>query len=780
MAATPLQTVPDSQKDKKWVEENVNSYQNLIFFEFKTIRSTYDNKCANQNLRRGIINPADFMKVIDTHRLGNQSFPTDLKHVGIGNSRITRLVGEHILRPFDFKAIVSSGDEMGVSRKENSKRDAIQQYMVEKLTQEIQDPQQLQAEIQKQAEYFKYDWQDTAEIGANIILNYYYQQQNLKEKFDSTFENFLVFGESIMRHQKIASAMAISIENPLRSFYISDSEATTEDGLEVYVNVQFLTPSTVQDRYWDKLSDTEVKRIQELRDYWNTIGNTPYPKIGSASTLAIVNEEAPTAQLLSPNDSEQFFFGSPVDQAGNVMVLYVLWKSKKQVLEIEYFDELGIQRTKFAHSKYKVDKNTETIKKKMWWSEWWQCTKIGSDIYVDYGPVDYLNSSTSNMSKQECPVTLQLHNFNNAKAQSLMDLIKPFDFWYDVYSDRRDKLVALLKPDILTYNPSMIPEGLDEGDYLYLIETTGTAPEDPTRSIPSGPAINKAAGNFNANGMRYLQSSGGATIRMVDEMMNSVLQQMDVVCGINSQRLGDVQPREAVANVQSANQNSSFITEKWFATHEFFKRRVMKKTLNIGKEILRENPQLLSWIMNDYTQAVMTDEQLRGVDMTDFDIMVTSSTHYEVVRQKIEMLFERAIASGTAKMSQLADLFMSNSLMSGIRKLKDNEQKQEQAQAQAQQAKNQLDKQMHDEKMALEYAKLRADVDKASIQSLGFEPDSSVDDIIKLRKQALEEQGHQETVKQNAKQNEQDQEALRLKEKEIEVKKIQAKKKTTS
>lgn len=781
MNTIPQQTIPDSKKNKDWVEENVNAYENLIFFEFKTIRANYVNKIANQNLRRGVLNPQDFMKVIDVHRTGLQSFPSDLKHVGIGNSRINRLLGEHILRPFDFRAVISSADEFSVSRKEDNRKQAIQQYLVEKLTQEITDPKELEAELGKQAEYFMYDWQDTAEIGANIILNYYYQQQNLKDKFDNTFENLLVFGEQIMVHEKIANEMNIRVANPLRSFYVADSESTTEDGLEIFVNITYLNPSSVQDKFYEFLTTEEVNRIQNYSTYWNTLSGNPYPQIGDASTLITVNEENPAgAQLLTPTENEQAFFASPTDIAGNIRVTYTLWKSKRKLKEVEYYDEFGIQRTKYVHSKYKISPNIEYVKKEIWVTEWWQCTKIGGDIYVNYGPVPYLNTTLNNISKQEPPVTIQNHNFNNAKAQSLMDIIKPFDFWYDLYAYRRDQLVALLKPDVLVYNTSMIPEGMDEGDYMYLIETTGTAPEDPTRAVPSGPAINRTVGSLNNTSMlRYVPSSGGSTIKVVDEMMNSVIQQMDMVCGINSQRLGDVQAREAVTNVQMANQNSSYITEKWFSVNEAFKRRVMKKTLNIGKEILREDPQKLSWIMNDYTQAVLTDEQLRSVDMADLDVIVTSSTQYEAIRQKVETLFERAIASGQAKISQLADLYTSSSLMAGIRKLKIDEQKTQQAQAAAAEAKNKLDKQIHDENLALEYAKIDADISKATISSLGFQEDTSTQDILKAQEVALKERQQNAKELQDQRQNEQDKEALRLKEKEIEVKKKQANKKTS-
>jgi hypothetical protein len=60
----PDQMVSDEKKaTKEWQKNNMDAFENIIMFENRQLRPTLYNKFNNYNLKRGVINQADFEKI---------------------------------------------------------------------------------------------------------------------------------------------------------------------------------------------------------------------------------------------------------------------------------------------------------------------------------------------------------------------------------------------------------------------------------------------------------------------------------------------------------------------------------------------------------------------------------------------------------------------------------------------------------------------------------------------------------------------------------------------
>lgn len=723
----PRQMVPDSvKKTDKWKRDNLDAFENLVLFENRQLKNSYYNKLTNYNLKRGILNMKDVEAVCDPHGLGLNSFPAKMQHMGIGNSKIDLLVGEHIKRKFDWKVIISNPD--GVSRKEEEKMNIIREAIVKQITAEETDENKIEQDLKKLERYLKYEFQDIAEKAAYKILDYTYRDQYMKESFDKAFEDALIAGEQYMFVEEFSNEIRVRRGDPLRIFTLLNSEATDERGLECLVEISYHTISSILDMFYDHLSEEDIEKLNSFRNMQtglSTYGNIQYPVYGHIGELAIPENSLTARGLHTINDIERSFFATNFDVNGNIRLMSVIWRSKRKVKKLKYIDELGIEKYKIVHEHYTpIEEKGETVEKELWINEWWRGYKIGNDIYPysKIEPIPFLATSLENISKQSPPVVIQFYNTNSSKSQSLMDIIKPFDYLYDIFSYRRELLINKMKGDILVFPTTMIPDNMTMSEFMNYVETTGDMPLDPAATIIDGPKAGLAAGQVNNTVTpNVIGSTQGGSIAVLTEIMRDIINTMDIVSGITQQRQGAISSSELVGNVERSVQQSSHTTERWFAINDFFKKRVLKRVLDVQVAIFRKNPKKLQYILDDLSTQIITDEELEAIEFSEFDLHVTNSSSDAELLAKAESLFQAALQAGTAKFSDLMDIYQNRSMSSAIRQLRLREEEQQQMQVEAQQMQQQIAQQQMEMQAQLEQQKMEIEAAKIQLEQQKLE-----------------------------------------------------------
>jgi len=473
-------------------------------------------------------------------------------------------------------------------------------------------------------EYVNSPFFDLAESGCNKILKYDYKYYNLKELFDNAFEDALIAAEQYAFIEDINGDLSIRKGDPTKIFTLMDAYATTEDGLEAYVEVNYHTVSSIVDMFHDQLSAQDLKKLETFRSMGGNYFPT-YSKYGSIGELMIPADSL-TAQIqgvVPISEFETTLFSSAFDSKGNIRLLRCGWKSKRKIKIIKWTDEKGIAHEKPVHEKYKINPNAgEELVREEWINEWWRGFKIGTDIYVGIEPVPFLSTTLDNISKQQPPLVMQVYNTNSSKAQSFMDIIKPYDYLYNIFSFKRELLINVLQPDLVTFPTTMIPDGLTIEEYLNYMMTTGYMPQDPSADVIT-PKGNMAAGQMgNTVVANKLSSTKSGPINTITEVMRDVVQTMDIVSGVTQQRQGAISSNELVGNTERSVTQSSHTTERWYARNDFFKQRVLDKVLNTHLNILRKNPKKLAYLTDDFTAQVLTDEEMDAVLTGEFNALV--------------------------------------------------------------------------------------------------------------------------------------------------------------
>jgi hypothetical protein len=706
----PRQKVSDSKKTPEWCKQCIDNASEILDFDNSSIRKSYYNKQVNYNLRIGKIDFADIEATVNVHKLDNTTFGDTFEHIGIGNNKINLLIGEELKRKEEFKVFLSSNDKEGIS----SKEEQIKALYLRELNQIIEkdsfSKEETEERLKKLEQYVKYDFQDLKEITANKILKREYNRQRLKTKFSQAFEDALVAGEEIMYAGVEGGEPVARKVNPLNIFTLGGGESPFVEDADIIVEYAYLSVGQVIDRYWDELKANEISMLEQGKDFMSETNGLISPSSTSFRNLSVFERfsynELSGMYTMNGGNFNNFNSGA-FNGNGEVRVVKVNWRSRRKLLKLKYLDKFGDEQYKYVSEFYDVDASIgEEIEKICWVNEWWQGTRIADEIYVDCRPIPYAGKSLVNMSKGTPNYIGTYFNTSGGygEAQSMMDILKPLDYTYDIVWWKRKQEIATHHGNILLYNKSLVPSGWKMEQWMNYVIQKKMMPLDPTQEILKGPSQGKSAGVYNQLTAQYLSADNSSTIKMYTEMLLGLEDTMGKVSGISPQRESQVHQSETVGGVERAIMQSSHVTEKWFAHHNDFKQRFLTKFLEVCKYAYKKNPQMGQFITNDLGQVVISnyDEFLES----EYDVHVSNSSKDLELYDAMKQLAHAALQNGQATFADIVSIYRGESVQEIATKLTESSKAIQEQQSKAGQEKNQADLQREQMKADLELQKL--------------------------------------------------------------------------
>lgn len=785
----PSQKKSDKEKDEKWQHECIDAAEKICIFNNRQIRQNFRNKKVNYNLYNNILDTRDIERVCNQHNLDISSFPAKMQHIGIGSSRIRKLVGEEMGRKYEWKAVLSAKDEFGISQKEEQIRDLWMGVINEEIQNTSSSEEEMQARMQKMQKYISYEFQDTKEIMANKLLKYEYYKQDLKHIFNRCFEDLLLTSEEIVCVEEIGGEPIVRKVNPLNFFCLMSPETVDIEDSDIMIEFIYKTVGQVIDMFYDWLTPEEVDQLEK-----GSVGRSTVNYGGAVPSLtrnlSLEERFGDTVDSLFITGSVQnFTFGGAFDSYGNIRVMKVVWRSRRKIGKLSYYDEEGNMQQDIVPETYKIDTSKGESIEWLWINEWWEGHKLGNDIYIKIRPVPYQGRSMMNLSVSYPPYVGTIANVNAQKANSLMDIIKPLDYLYDVYNYRTELAVAKFLGPMLAFNLSLIPSGMDMKTWLHYVTTTGMMPLDPTNEILKGPSQGKSAGAFNTITAQNINSDLGNFIQQHLLLMQDIERRIEIISGVSNQSLGQIAPTERVGNVNQVLKANSQVTEKWFNLHDRFKRKTLQRLLDVAKYVYKDNPVRAQFVLNDLeiTALELSDEFFEH----EYDVHVSNSMDDTELFYALKQLSHAAMQAGQATFADVISIYKTDSTQALARKLEDSARRLMEQQQQMQAQQNEL-KQQELQMLAQEKDKDRelkmyeidtdaqTKIQVAQINAYKYQQDMDVNndgvpDPVEIGRLALEEQKHLSDIQQKQleiyQKEREHQNNLSLKERELKLKK---------
>jgi hypothetical protein len=559
-----------------------------------------------------------------------------------------------------------------------------------------------------------YEWQDQVSRRARHIVNYLYKKNNLKEVFSRGFEDVLLAGEEIYCVDIVSGEPVLRKVNPLNLHTLRSGESPWINDADIIIEDGYYSHGQIMDDFHNELTDAQVKLIE---DNFSTEGSEGFISIGETEASLMLRD----TDLIDLEGDIRNQFGHTYDSEGNIRVMRVVWKSKRKVGKLEYFDEDGNKFEKIVDERYKK-KPGETVKW-VWINEWWEGTRIGGGglggvdkkaIYVKMKKRPIQFRSIHNLSKCHSGYVGLAYNTNVSKAKSLMDRMKPYQYLYNVFMYRTELAFAKSKGKIGRLDKAEMPDGWTPEIWMHYAELNGWLVVDSFNEAKKGAAQGKLAGQMSGSATA-IDLEMGNYIQQHVLMLQFIEQQLGQIAGITKQREGQIESRETVRGVERSVSQSNIITEKYFGLHDMVKVKALTALLETAKVAWKGKKKILSYVTDEFTEQTFTIEADDPVMDCDAGVVLTSGQNDVELMQSLKEFAHAGLQNDKISFKELIDIYMNPSINATRRRLESAEAKREKQlqDQQEQQAKiNEANIQAAKEKDALDKQHDMAKIDK--------------------------------------------------------------------
>ena len=709
----PQQQLPMSRKNRVWRVACVEWADARTFFNYAPVRNSVIHKKINYDLFNGKIHIQDIEVVLNPEHLKEKYTPSDIQHYPIINSKLQVLRGEEAKRVFDFKVVITNPNS--ISEIEEAKKNAILQELQQLVADQSSSEEEYQQKVEKMSDYFAYEWQDMREVRANNLLNHYVKEYNMPLMFNQGFMDAAIVGEEIYQCDIRGGEPIIERVNPLKIRVFKSGYSNKIEDADVIVMEDYWSPGQVIDAFYDVLTKKDVEYIESAPDI--------VPKddeMGHMDERAgFVNHHMMDDTIFGRDeDGMGFYFdpfglfsdGSgdllPFDTNGNVRVMRVYWKSRRKIKKVKSYDqETGEETYNFYPETYVIDEALGEEEEIYYINEAWEGTKIGQEIYVNMRPKVVQYNRLTNPSRCHFGIIGSIYNLNDGRPYSLVDMMKPYNYLYDVIHDRLNKMMAKNWGKIITLDLAKVPKDWNVDKWLYFAKKNNIAVIDSFKEGNVGAATGKLAGALNNASSGVIDAELGNSIQMYINMLEFIKMEMSEVVGISKQREGQISNRETVGGVERATLQSSHITEWIFTIHDDVKKRALECFLETAKICLKGRNLKFPYILSDGSQRIADIDGDEFAE-SDYGLVVDNSNQTQELNQKLDMLAQAGLQNQMLTFSTVMKLYGSASTAEKQRFVENDERKMQERQAQQAQAQQQMQEATLQQQAAIEQAKL--------------------------------------------------------------------------
>lgn len=657
----PSQKKTKSQRTKKWYKECVDAVNTSGFFADEGVRASYRDKIVNSNLYNGKLDPSDMVRVLNPTNISSRTVEAEIQHYPIVNPRIDVLVGEEFKRRFDYRAVVSNPEAISEKSKELNQ---MVQARIAKLIEQNYSEAEAKAKMQELQQDVS-SYQDKREKAVNQGLKHYWRERQFGHLFNNGMRNVFIQGEEYYEAVINGGKPDLWKINPLKVFWVRSGYSNRIEDADLIIIDDYWAPSKIVDFYHEDLTPKQMTKLD--KGYGGSsedpFVNKRYRDSFNVNVNIVDDESNPDRinELIGLGEAGGFHLNQSYDTAGNIRVLRVYWRGWRKVLRVTYFDEFGNEQQDIFPEDYQVKKDEGEYAETLWINEWYEGTKIGEDIYVRMRPKEIQFRSIENPAYSHPGITGKAYSFDSFKTVSLLGKVKNYMYLYDAIHDRLNKLLAVNNGKILEMDFASIPEGWDVDKWFHYLNKMKVAVKDSFKEGNKGAATGKLSGSMNNASKGYIDMDQGANIQQHIALLEFIKREMTEITGVSEQRMGQISNRETVGGVERSVNQSSHITEWYFAEHEEVKVNALRCFVEVMKMALKGKKHKFQYLMDDESLATLEiDGDL--INEADYGILITNSVRSQEAEQNIKRLAETALSAGAAQFDDVLDIYLASSL----------------------------------------------------------------------------------------------------------------------
>lgn len=461
----PIQRKSIKEKGEEWKKQCVNYFERLAFTTFKGKRTTNSAKLINYDLFNGKFNVNDLEYVCNPIGVNADQFPATLQHYDIMSPALMLLMGEETKRP-DNTIVVSEGVD-SVNRKTKQLKDKITQSLTQSLMGQIDpstiDPNNPPQPPEEIIKYEKYTPSDLIESKANKMLKVLKKRLVAREVFKKGWKDVLLVGEEIYWTGIVNGEPMMRRCNPPDISVFLDSNSDFVDEAIAVCEVRMMSVASIIEEFGDDLTPAQIDTLERLAK--NYYAQT-FPATSEINLMRSTAEFAPLATTSSINNP---VYGNirvvrvewmSLKKLGTLS--YTDEFGQPQMMDID--ESFNLTQFKEVYKDAKVEW--------FWVNEPWEGTKIGRDMFVNIQPKPNQRRRLDNPYYSKLGYTGLIYNSTNSVSVSLLDRMKPYQYLYNILMYRLELAFASDQGKVMLMDLAQMPrtEGIDTTKWLYYLK----------------------------------------------------------------------------------------------------------------------------------------------------------------------------------------------------------------------------------------------------------------------------------------------------------------------
>lgn len=681
----------ERSKKEEEIIDKINRAINELVYEKTQLIKAYQ-------YYHGKRDPEQFRHLEENYGIGT---PTSVEFVPLVRKHIDVLIGEYLSTPLLPK--VSCKDKDTLSNIHRDKQLAINTEVVTELKKHLNNAvynaiygtpekvvtdkeiEQSIAAIQESAER---NFISEYEIAAQNIVDWSMQSRNVDftNKRKILLTDLLISGTCYYKVLKSASKENVSLKvlNPINTFIDRNPESPyLKDSMRAVCR-EYLTKDQILARYGDVLTAADLDELESLEDF----------SIDGSTTTYLRSYDTITGNTLSDGILGGF----------EVTPLLPFERNTSKYFRVYPVYEVEWVKTEKEGEEYITNR--------------YEGTRIGTHIYVPTGLVEEVSRSMDDPKHCDLSVNGMFYSDRNGDPFSLILATSNLQDKFDVLNFYRDNVISESGTvgdwvDI-AYIPKVLGSELTERLMKWkAYKKQGLAIIDSSQE--GLPPMNTTFGGFDDT--IKLQ-----TIQAIDLAIQRVEETCSTITGVFREKLGGIEQKDAVTNVQVGVKQSSYITKQYYQIMDLMTREILLDILNLAKVVYKKG----------ITGTLILGERLNKIftalpkyyTVSDHDIHITDSSDIIKDQETIKQLTMEFIKSGLVE----ADIILEIATATGLTKMKEDvalalakKKKESNQLGQLSQQVEQLDQQL--KQTTSEAQKLQQQVERLNAEKLQLEKD---------------------------------------------------------
>ena len=679
------------EKNKKEQEiiDTIDRAINELVYEKTQLIKAY-------NYYHGKRDPEQFRHLEENYGIGT---PTSVEFIPLTRKHIDVLIGEYLSTPVLPR--ISCKDSDTLSNINKDKQTEINNRIAKELNSHLREsisailqgkpapqPKEVEQKLNNTEQIIEQNFISEYEIAGQNIIDWAMQSRavDFANQRKILLTDLLVTGTGYYKTYCTPEKTNVTLEvlNPINTFIDRNPESPYLKESARAVVRRYMTKDQILAKYGDVLTPDDLEELESIQDY----------SVDGSTTTYLRSYDSVTGNTISDGILGGF----------EVTPLLPYERNMSKYLRVFPVYEVEWLKTEKEKNGYIVNR--------------YEGVRIGTTIYIPTGKSENVIRSMDNPKKCSLSVNGMFYSDRNGDPYSL--ILKTANL-----QDKNDILFF--------YRDNLISESGSSGDWLDIAHLPKFLGDDVQERLLKWKAYKKqgvALYDSSQEGLQVINTTFAGyddtikldAIQAIDLAIQRNEEMCSMITGVFREKLGGVEQKDAVTNVQLGVRQSGYITKQYYQVMDLMTREMLLDLLNLTKIAFKKGISG-TLILGDRLNKIFTALP-EHYTVTDYDIHIADSAEIMKEQETIKQLSMELTKNNLLDPDTLIEIVTATGLTrmkADVKASLDKKKKENDEVGQLSQQVQQLDQQL--QQTTNEAQKLQKEIERLNAEKLQLEKD---------------------------------------------------------